>query len=395
MEKRIYSETPLRVAVIVVLSVIGFFVIAGFLVSLTPSRPMSPGEKTAGLIGIAAVLFLMFGTLFVAWLVIKKRDVVIDSTGAEIITKRPFGQSVSEHFLWKDVAATFVLSEVYTIRNSVQISCKFGAALADGRIVYLFDKTFLDLKLRNLIRDVNQATGKRLGYVWEECRADETRPILAAVPPFCKIALTEEAAREAIQSNAPVSVVSQTIENPAAPKILTKKKMRQNWLFGLSFALVLWAIAAGFSFLDYYEQKNSWEKISTSRYDFNAGKSVFVQKPPFVYKFGSSGLLPIIFMVGALGFVFFASAVHSHGKWRKTVETPEMIAEDARREKIENSKEVREIARQRTKGVAFRLLVFAPIILMLFFKTHYSIYFGYLVFAALAIGIHAYLAMRR
>lgn len=398
MEKRVYKETPLRIAVIAVLSIIGFFAVAGFLISLTPSRPMSPNEKTAAVISVAVILLVMFGTLFVMWLAIKRREVTIDTTGAEVVVKRPLGQNTGERFLWQEVAATLILSETYTVRHSTQTSYKFGVALADGRIVYLFDKTFLDLKLRNLIRDVNQATKERLGYVWEECRASETRPILAAVAPFCKIALTEEAARRNGMVNSlisPASVVSQPIRNPAAPKIETKKHLRRDWLSSLGAALILGAIATGFVGWDYYRQKNDWERMSPSTFNFKTGKSTPIEKSPFAYEFGDSGLLPVIVIVGALGAVLFAAAIHTHNKWRKTIETPEMLAEDARREKIENSPEVKEIGRQRMRGIAFRLLVFAPIIVMLFLKTHYSIYFGYLVFAALAIGVQTYLAMRR
>lgn len=128
----------------------------------------------------------MLVTLLIAWLTIKKRAVTIDLIGCEIVAKRPFGKPEVERFQWKDVSAVYITSESHTINNSTQTNYKFSV-FADGRTIYLTDKTFLNKNLKNLVADTSAAT-KHLGYVREECRADETRPILEAVAPFCKIA---------------------------------------------------------------------------------------------------------------------------------------------------------------------------------------------------------------
>lgn len=155
-----------------------------------PSRPSTPSENMAGIIGFGLAFGVMLLTLLIAWLVIKKRSIKVDLIGFETTIKRPFGPPEIERFEWKDVSAVNLRSQSYRIRNSTQTSYLLSVS-ANGREIYLMDKTFLTQNLKNLVADVG-AVPKHLGYIWEECRADETRPILETVAPFYKISFGSE-----------------------------------------------------------------------------------------------------------------------------------------------------------------------------------------------------------
>jgi len=410
MEKRVYRENPLKVAVRVVGAVIAL--LAGSFLLFTFVLPSAPSRRgiSVDMVILSLPIGVMLLTLLVAWLVIKKRTVTIDASGCEVFAKRPgsSGQFETERFLWHDVTGTFLRSETFTIRNSTQTNYLFGV-YANGREFFLMERTFLDENLKNLIADVNRAT-PHLGYAWEECRADETRRILEAVPPFCKVELQPGAAQTAQSANqtaaAPninanlaaqfATTPNQTVANPAVPKIQTKKQKKQNAIGSLIAALVLTLAIAGFMFWDYSEQKKRYDYQSrVPSFDFKTGKTIPKPPPPFEYVFGDSGLMPVIIICGAVSALMFVGSIFAFNEYRKTIETPEMVAEDARREAIENSPEVKEAGRGIRRAMLFRILVFSPIIVMLFFKTHYTIYFGYLVIAAIVIGIHTYVLMRR
>ena len=187
MEKRVYQESPLKVAVNVVIGIVVLFLFAMFLFTyIVPTRPSTPKEQTFIVIIVGVVFGIIFLTLLICWLVIKKRSVTADSIGCEVTASRPFGQTEIQRFEWKDVAAVNLSSSSTTFKNSTQTSYKLSVS-ANGREIHLMDKTFLTQNLKNLVADVSAAT-KHLAYAWEECRPDETRPILETVAPFCKIA---------------------------------------------------------------------------------------------------------------------------------------------------------------------------------------------------------------
>lgn len=415
MEKRVYRENPLKFAIRVVGAVIvllyGSFLVVTFVI---PSAPSKRGLLVDAII-ISLPVGIMLFTLLILWLVIKKRTVTIDADGCEVFAKRPGsgGEFQAERFFWRDVTGTFLSSETYTIRNSTQTNYLFGV-YANGRKIFLMERTFLDQNLKNLIADVNQAT-RHLGYAWEECRADETRPILESVSPFCKVAFNLAAVQaanftnpSAADSAAPISNTNQqaaqftpapvrTVANPAVPKLVTKKQKKRNAVGALLAALVLALVTVGFMFWDYREQKKRYDSSSHALiFDFKTGKMIpKPPRPPFQYSFGASGLSTFIVICGGISALMFIGSIITFNDYRKTVETPAMVAEDARREAMENSPEVKEVGRAIRGAMLFRILVFSPIIVMLFFKPHYAIYFGYLVIAAIVVGIHTYILMRR
>lgn len=189
LDTRIYEEAPLKIAVRVCLGIVGLFIVIGIFVSFLPSRPMSESAKWGGFIGVVMALGAIFGTLLIAWLVIKKRRVIVDYKGVEVFAKRPFGQAETAQVLWKEVTAVDV--ESLSSSGSTITSYKLSVT-ANGQKIYLMDRSFYDLNFSNLVRDVGKAT-EHLGYVWELCRTNESRPILDTVPPFCKVAISETA----------------------------------------------------------------------------------------------------------------------------------------------------------------------------------------------------------
>lgn len=187
METRIYEETPLKIAVRLCVGIVAFFIVVAFFVSFLPSHPMTPNAKLGGAVGIGLALTVIFGTLLIAWLVIKKRKVIVDYKGVEVFAKRPLGKTETAQVSWKDITAVDIESLSGRVKNSNITSYKLSI-IANGQRVYLMANTFYDLNFSSLVRDVGKAT-THLGYVWETCKASETRPILDSVPPFCKVSL--------------------------------------------------------------------------------------------------------------------------------------------------------------------------------------------------------------
>jgi len=390
MEKRVYRESPLKVAVIVVAGVIGFMLFALFLFTYVfPSAPSTPSENMGGIIGFGSAIGIMLLTLLILWLTIKKRAITVDLTGCEVVLKRPFGQPETERFLWKDVSAVNIRSQSYTIRNSTQTNYVFSV-IADGQAIYLMDKTFLTQNLKGLVADVSAAT-KHLLYAWEECRPNETRPILETAAPFCKISLDPNAVRVVNQN------VYQNTNPGIGPVLLTKKQTIQNAQVLLITTLILTAITLAFVGWDYHEQKKRWEyNARIPSIDFNTGKTIEKPPPPpMKYVLGDSGLMPFIVICGLVSLGTFVLGIYVFSSSRRMIETPEMFAADAERETIENSPEVKRIVRTNLILWLSTPIVSIPVPFMAVYKVHYVIVFGYIFFVAAVVGILYFVLPRR
>ena len=116
----------------------------------------------------------------------KKRTIAVDFVGCEITTSRPFGQSQTERFEWKNVTSTSILSQSYETDGGSKEEHTFKVSATGKSIDLITRGTFLRRDLVKLMATVNAAT-PHLPYIWEECRKNETRRILDTVTPYCKI----------------------------------------------------------------------------------------------------------------------------------------------------------------------------------------------------------------
>lgn len=179
-------------------------------------------------------------------------------------------------------------------------------------------------------------------------------------------------------------------------KIETKRQSRKNAVAWLVMGLVFALGAGGFAYWDYREQVkfyNFWER--GSGLDFKTGKPIpNYQPPPFKYSYEKMAFLPYIIIFGAVSLLILFLAISEFQKSAQLVETPEMLAADAEREKIENSPEV---IRNGLINLILRLLPYVVLIPVPFIPMYglgavvFAVYIG---FAAIAIGAGYYFARR-
>ena len=252
------------------------------------------------------------------------------------------------------------------------------------------DKSLNDLNFMYLLRDVNRAT-THLDYAWERCRADETRSILDATPPFCKVSLNPQAV-----SNKEVQTFMPTVQNPTVPKLETKKQTRKNASVWMVIGLVLALGAGGFAYWDYREQVRFYNIFERGiNIDLKTGKQIpNFQPKPFNYRYDKMVFLPHIIIFGAVSLLFLWAGVHEFRKSQKMVETPKMIEADAERERIENSPEVKRAGRI---DLILQLLPFAVLVPVPFIAAYglgAKVFAVYIFFAAIVVGAAYYFVPR-
>lgn len=179
---------------------------------------------------------------------------------------------------------------------------------------------------------------------------------------------------------------------------MTKKLKKQSGISSLIASLVLAVIIGGLLYWDYREQKNFYNIFGRGvSIDFKTGKPIpNYQPPPFEYRVGKSGLLPVLLIMGAVGLFVFGLSITEFVQAAKTHETQEMIAEDMSRETIQNSPEMKRYSRDRLILQLAPFVLLAPVPFIAVYKLGIYVFLVYIIFVAIVIGtLYVYLPRQK
>ncbi len=186
------------------------------------------------------------------------------------------------------------------------------------------------------------------------------------------------------------------IQNLNLPRLMTKKRLRQNAVSSLLIAFVLALGAGGFAYWDYREQVKFYNVFERGiNIDLKTGKPIpNFQPKPFRYRYDRMAFLPYIIIFGAVALLMLSLAASEFLKSVKMVETPAMIAADTERERIENSPEIKRIGRIDLFLRLLPYMVLIPVPFIAMYGLGAVVFAVYMVFAAIVVGAAYYFVPR-